>query len=139
MERRRRPSTRWIAVLASMLLAVGGSAVPSVHRLLVPHRLCSVHGSWEHLGETGQAESGPLLVAGANDLTDSGPALRASDEPHDACPFGIFARTESSPDGIGAPRTHTRRTEPLPQHVSGERAHSSVPLLSLAPKQSPPA
>ena len=115
-----------------LLLCTGSTLARAVHWLAVPHRLCRVHGTLEHGSDA--LESDAPLVASDPEL----PAYRAEGRAHDECPLGPQARIESTPLP-DAPRVlGLPGALPLATLVESARA-TSIPLLFLAPKHSPPA
>lgn len=114
--------------MAALVVLLGGNAALSAHWLLVPHRLCQVHGDWEHVAEH------PREAAPAGES----PAYRTAGKPHEECSLSSTARPESVHTGVVAERGPVvhRCTAALPRATN---AQPQIALLFLAPKHSPPA
>jgi hypothetical protein len=121
----------WFSTLAALLLALGGNTALSAHWLIVPHRLCQVHGTWEHSSAVAETDS--------HSAPESGPTYRSDSTSHDECSFATLSRPEQL---IGTLAPHGAGQPPL------ERAQSvapvsdrqpPIPTLVFAPKHSPPA
>jgi len=130
--RPRRSGAAHAAWIALVLLA---GTVGGLHELFEPHAVCAEHGELvERPGAAGAADE-----HGAQDPA-SGPRVAKSDprsSAHEHCPFALLGRSTTSPfEGLrlvvlGAP------PEAAGAEASAEPARS-IPLLSLAPKHSPP-
>jgi hypothetical protein len=121
----------WFSTLAALLLAFGGNAALSAHWLVVPHRLCQVHGTWEHASAVAETDSHPA--------PESGPTYRSHGTSHDECTFATLSRPEQwigtlAPDGAGQPPLE--RAQSLAPVTARQ---PPIPTLFFAPKHSPPA
>ncbi len=120
--------TPWFSVLAVLLLALGGNAVSAAHWLLVPHRLCEVHRTWEHASAIADTHSAPESVPTYHDAGSS----------HEECALATLARPEPLSESTaeqGAARPQGVRAARI-VHPTDRRA--PIPPLFLAPKHSPP-
>src|SRR5688500_17001418 len=129
---RRRAIARVLHALAAIALIVGQVAWAGPHTLIT-HYVCATHVALHHdpaLGDKRTSDAAPT----------SGPAAveaSTADAHHDCA---LCSRRDS--EHAAARRNLELAVEPLavtrqaPTHT--ESAHSGVPLLALAPKQSPP-
>ena len=125
---RRGRASSWLGIVAAAVLFFGGQATRSLHWLLVPHRLCQVHGEWEHLAEHGDGAA-PAKA----------PAYRTAEKPHEFCSLSSTWRQEppvsvATEDRVGSVAPERALTL---RHTAD--APPQIALLLLAPKHSPPA
>ena len=100
----------------------------AAHWLLVPHRLCQVHRTWEHVS----------AVAETHSEHESVPTYRSGGSSHNECALATLARPEplSEPTAEhGAARPQVQRAARI-VHSTDRRV--PIPPLFLAPKHSPP-
>lgn len=123
----RRPDLGWVLSILALLVM----PVASWHEATTVHEICAEHG--EVLDVAAPLEH-------AEDAEAAGPQWSASDEEHgehELCPFLQLGQPTSPPPetplGAGRP-VETAVATPRVEHAR----HASVPLLCLAPKQSPP-
>jgi hypothetical protein len=127
----RSPERRLLAAALVLLLFLGSSLAASAHWLTTPHRLCSFHGTIEHVSSVERGRVSP------HDGT--GPTYQDAGRGHEDCPFGPWARLQS-------PTWPSVDREWLPAHEA-RHAEACVPgdplpeaaLFLLAPSRSPPA
>ena len=135
-----KPDDRRFSLLALRALAaavtlslLGGQALGTLHQLLVPHQLCAEHGHLVHANRP---------AAKALSRTPKGPRLEtaASDgDEHAHCALA-FRRSEfSSVVRISDGAVVAPPPSSVPLSACGlVELSAGPPLLSLAPKQSPP-
>jgi hypothetical protein len=120
---------RLLAAIALAGLMGAAQVAPLLHLVLVPHTTCAAHGEWVH-GEAAAAPSAPV----DDDLAITG-SSSAPDDAHEHCLTLSAQRTavlrSSTRVAVDAPRERC---------VSGSElsAFSSLAVLELAPKASPP-
>jgi len=117
-----------LALVALALLAAG--IVRTAHEILVPHRVCQVHGTLEH---------GSASVAAADEAVRDGlPRLAPWAAAHEECELAPFTRTEPLLAPAPQPGLDLRleaRRAPLPPCVPPPRSA----LFRRSPSRSPPA
>ena len=133
---KRRAPAAWLRLLVGFLLLqlVGAQLWPALHHALFTHAVCAEHGELVHV--TAHEDHG----SGApTDGTSIGPLNAGDDDAHDHCqlPPGTHesAAKPSDPALLG-PATAAAEVPALAQ---GDELVCSIPLLALAPKQSPPS
>jgi hypothetical protein len=119
----------WFSTLAALLLALGGNAATSAHWLLVPHKLCQVHGTWEHASATAETHTAPENV----------PTYRNAGATHEECPFATLTRPEPLIGTITPDETGQRFAEHAQSIPFVMDRQPPIPTLFFAPKHSPPA
>lgn len=125
-----------VAGLASVLLALGADLAGGLHLATVQHVVCPVHG--ELLHEAGSDHAAHAIEAGTVQDGLARVAPEQDEETHEVCD-GVVTVREEQP-GLTGP---SPQALPLMQRTGTQtpfstHALSSVPLLRLAPKQSPP-
>lgn len=125
----------WLRFLAGFLLLqlLGAELWPALHHALFKHAVCAEHGELVHVAA--HDDDGAAAPSGATEILAAG----ADEDAHDHCrlPPGT-QQPAAEPDaaallGIASPPCGAgvlSRDENLP---------NSIPLLALAPKQSPPS
>ena len=104
-----------------------------LHLLLVPHVTCE-HGELIHVSRQARNEGGAAVAPSSR---SEAKACHAKGAGHDHCDT-LAVRHRISEVGPAVPSAMLSWIEPVT--VSGERSEvRAVPLLSLAPKSSPPA
>lgn len=126
-------STRSTALLAIALLlpAVLGAGL---HEALVPHAICAEHG------EPIEVSPGALREA-AHLPWESGlrvEAAGAADETHEHCEIALLEGTKGLFDALPSPGAPAIVALRAAQPAPAARAETSIPLVLLAPKHSPP-
>lgn len=107
----------------------------AIHGALEEHRYCSEHDAIEDV-----AEAGPESPAAPRDAdATSFEAPRTAGSDHAVCPFaGETIRAEGP--SIAPPRcAPAPRADTAPPIAADPMVEPHVPLLSAAPKQSPPS
>ncbi len=126
-------STRSTALLAIALLltAVLGARL---HEALVPHAICAEHG------EPIEVSPGALREA-AHRPHESGPRVEAAGEAEDAhehCEIALLESAKGLSAALPAPGAPAIVALRAAESWPVARAETSVPLVLLAPKHSPP-
>jgi hypothetical protein len=128
----------WLGLLALLVLATGGPTFRAIHGILVPHRVCEVHGAVEHASD----EPGDLHASvGPETADERAPALSVTtpDAAHAACSFSDLARVEPGLVVPAAVEIAAVRWTAAPEIAARDARCAPIPLLALAPKHSPPA
>jgi hypothetical protein len=133
----RRPLSGCLAGIfaAAQLLGVA-------HLAFVQHVACPEHGEWVEVAPRGRLAVGDAARSidrrsSVEDRSISGAAFAPGG--HDHCPLGATGR---DPSLLAGPRMAGRARRPALVAVSAraaDRSAASIPVLSFAPKSSPPA
>lgn len=122
-----RPDLGWVLTILALLVL----PVASWHDVTTLHEVCPEHGETLDVA---------VLPGAAEQPSDEGPRWSAGEAghgTHDVCPF-VQLGQPSSP----APEVELARALPRPARVEAALAHcerhAPIPVLLLAPKQSPP-
>jgi hypothetical protein len=119
-------------LLAALVLLIWPAAF--LHEATTVHAVCPEHG--ERLDV---AKSGALPASVPAGPEEEGEHFGDGDETgaHEECPFVLLAQPTSAESHAPEWRAELRETHAVDVRAAEQR-HSSVPLLLLAPKQSPP-
>jgi hypothetical protein len=118
------------------LLFFGGIQVASFHRATELHGYCSQHGVLIHLGHQGQTERlWPRNVA-PEPTAILLPDVQFQDV-HDCIELAFLGQSSEFHDG--AMRRHGERALTLEPRQTARPSCCAIPLLSQAPKSSPPS
>jgi hypothetical protein len=109
--------------------------VAAVHGALEEHRYCSEHDAIEDVAEAG-FES-PAAPRDAESTSVEAPSTATSD--HAVCPFAGETVRADGPALAPPPCAAAPRTDTAPPIAADRLVAPPVPLLSAAPKQSPPS
>ena len=125
-------SPRFSGALSIALLLVVGFA-GRLHEALVPHVLCAEHG------ESVELPSGASTCTAGSDAREHIDSSKGHARGHEHCDLALLGRTKNLLPTHIAPvaRSASDSREPLTRTSASHE--SSVPLLLLAPKHSPPA
>jgi hypothetical protein len=125
-----------LRALAGLLLVAlsAGQALPALHFALTTHVVCAEHGELAHVGDFAP-RAHPAPSAGQVQISGG----ETSSHEHEHCDvlatFGPRAALSSTPTLERSASTALSALAP----VRAEAAHSSLALLSYAPKLAPPA
>jgi hypothetical protein len=129
----RRSALRRIPAIAVAMLWVAGPALEVIHDAHTAHVYCAEHGAFE--------DAGKQAGAAASSTAGSATMAREADgrsESHAACAFKASA--PCSPAGCEGPDAAIVPRHPETELRPFASLHPSpIPLLSVAPKSSPPS
>ena len=117
--------------LAAVGLALLASLAGRLHEVLEPHAICVEHGDVVELAGAPEVH---------DDAHDGGPRwsrLQADRRDHEHCPFAALGRGRAL-HAVCAPSVSIGTGYSLERPRPSVEVRQSVPLLSLAPKHSPP-
>jgi len=135
-----RGGSSWARCAAWFALAVlaGAQLLVGLHFALVPHVLCAEQGG---LGHAVRAHAAPEvtdpLPAPPDGTSHAAPDQSTFAFEHCSLPLGAVQSTAPVPVAMGVAGAASRWLEPARAQVRA--AVTSIALLALAPKQSPPA
>jgi hypothetical protein len=134
MKRRLAPTKHSRAVAIALLLV--GTFVGKFHEAFVPHRICAEHGEIvEVSGSIAPRHQAAESSAHTPRISDS----KSRETSHEHCGLAWFGRIQEllvdAQLAASLPPSQPQVSAPC----EAACAHTSVPLLMLAPKQSPPA
>jgi len=115
----------------------------AIHGALDDHRYCIEHGAVEDVTAGDAAAHGVPLAPGSLEADDA--SLRtsftadSSVADHAECPFAAKAARADGDSAARPPCTPAPRSNPAPLCAVDRLLAPPVPLLSAAPKQSPPS
>ncbi|HVJ15767.1 MAG TPA: hypothetical protein VM686_10000 [Polyangiaceae bacterium] len=125
----------WLRLLAGFLLLqlAGAQLWPALHHALIRHAVCAEHGEFVHV------EAHADHAASDAGKTPAVSASEDGDDAHDHCqlPPGLHdpAAEPAEPPSV----LTSTSTGAAPSAAPSEALARSIPILSLAPKQSPPS
>jgi hypothetical protein len=136
----RRQRTPWMRCLAFVVAAIAlASQLSSLaHHLLVAHAVCPRHGEWMHADELAAHESSTVDASQADALATWSALPTDNGHEHEHCAVvsdrrqSLAAQARSRIVSPAADVAHVAMGGPC------EASTGSVPLLRLAPKNSPP-
>jgi hypothetical protein len=130
-----RPSLqmRGVALLIVTSLFAMQPVVEGLHHLIQPHFYCLEHSSFEHL--IGHGEGGK--TAGRDTVVTNASPFDPTNDDHVLCP--ISQQAQSHGRVVTPAATQAEMCCELAAIPAVELLLSSVPLLSYAPKHSPPS
>jgi hypothetical protein len=129
----KRTSISTLAIVLAAALFVSAPITRGVHRLLIHHYWCPAHHIYEHA--VGDAPE----VTALSRLVSHGDAVSRSDRDqsvHASCALDRI--TQLTPTALRDCATSSLVAPRAPPCPKAERARVPEPLLSLAPKLSPP-